>query len=61
MLLEKRAQGKRLVCRPRDRWVNNIVMCLVEYQNYRMAIPKELGKSVSAETDTKLLAAVTNL
>jgi hypothetical protein len=36
-------------------------MCLVEYQNYRMVIPKELGKGISAETDTKLVAVVTVL
>jgi hypothetical protein len=37
------------------------VTCLVEYQNCRTAFPKELGKGVSAVTDTKLVAAVTNL
>jgi hypothetical protein len=31
------------------------VTCLVEYQNYRTVVPKELGKAVSAVTDTKLL------
>jgi hypothetical protein len=33
---------------------------LVEYQDYRMVVPKELGKGVSAVTDTKLVAAVMN-
>jgi hypothetical protein len=36
-------------------------MCMIEYQNYRMVFPKELGEGVSAETDTKLVAVVTNL
>jgi hypothetical protein len=40
--------------------LDNIVICLVTYQNYRMVIPKELGKGVSAVTDTKPIAAVTN-
>jgi hypothetical protein len=30
------------------------VMCLVEYQNYRTVIPKEIRIGVSAEMDTKL-------
>jgi hypothetical protein len=35
-------------------------MCLVKYQNYRMVVPKELGKGVSAVMDKKLVAAVMN-
>jgi hypothetical protein len=31
-------------------------MCLVEYQNCRTVVPKELGKGVFATTDTKLVA-----
>jgi hypothetical protein len=31
-------------------------MCLVEYQNYRTVVPKELGKGFSAVTDIKLVA-----
>jgi hypothetical protein len=34
---------------------------LVEYQSYRMDVSKALGKGVSAGTDIKLAAAVTNL
>jgi hypothetical protein len=33
--------------------------CLVEYQNHRMVVPKEIGKGVSVVMDTKLVA-VTN-
>jgi hypothetical protein len=33
-----------------------IVTCLVEYQDYRTAIPKKLGKGVSAVMDMKLIA-----
>jgi hypothetical protein len=29
---------------------------LAEYRNYRTVLPKELGKDVSAVTDTKLVA-----
>jgi hypothetical protein len=29
---------------------------LVEYQNYRTTVPKELGRCVSAVTDTRLVA-----
>jgi hypothetical protein len=31
---------------------------LVKYQNYRMAVPKELGTGVSAVMDTNMVAAV---
>jgi hypothetical protein len=34
----------------------NIVLCLVENQNYRAVIPKELGKVVSVLLDTKPVA-----
>jgi hypothetical protein len=33
-----------------------IVTCSVEYQNYRTVVPKELGKGVSAVTETKRVA-----
>jgi tRNA A37 N6-isopentenylltransferase MiaA len=39
----------------------NTVTYLVEHQNYRTAVPQELGKRVSAIMDEKLVAAVTNL
>jgi hypothetical protein len=32
-----------------------IVMCLVEYRNYRTAIPMDVRKGVSTETDKKLV------
>jgi hypothetical protein len=37
------------------------VTYLVEYQNYRRVVPKEVGKAVPAVTDMKMVAAVTNL
>jgi hypothetical protein len=42
-------------------YIANTVTCLVEYQNYRTVVHKEPEKGVSAESNTKPVAAVTNL